>query len=229
MASAAESASALGHTFGDPALLREALTHRSAGAPHNERLEFLGDAVLGCVIAHTLHARLPAAAEGELSRARARLVNQASLVARAEAEGIGARLVLGDGERRSGGRSRPSILADAFEAVIGAIWIDGGFDAARDAVSRSFAAALDALATQPDTKDAKTALQEWLQGRRRALPIYRLLSAAEATGAASGLPIRVECAIAEPPWQAVGEGSSRRIAEQAAAGALLARLEGRGP
>jgi ribonuclease III len=214
--SAADLPSALGHAFRDPALLRQALTHRSASAVHNERLEFVGDAVLGCVIAAEVFARLPDRAEGDLSRIRAHLVNEESLAARAAALDLGASLHLGNGERRSGGASRPSILADAFEAVVGAVFVDAGFDAARDLVLRAYGPLLDDLDGQA-SKDAKTALQEWLQGRRRALPTYRVVTS-------EGARIVVECAIDGPPWSTTAEAASRRVAEQRAAAALLGQL-----
>ncbi|MCU0869077.1 MAG: ribonuclease III [Burkholderiales bacterium] len=217
---AADPFAPLGYVFRDPTLLRQALTHRSASATHNERLEFIGDAVLGCVIASEVYARLPQRPEGDLSRARARLVNEASLAAQAAALDLGPRIDLGNGERRSGGAARPSMLADAFEALVGAVYLDGGFDAAQRFVRAAYGDRLATLGDDAAAKDPKTALQEWLQGRRRALPAYRVI----ATDAGR---IAVECTIDNPPATARGEARSRRVAEQIAAAALLSRLEGR--
>jgi ribonuclease-3 len=160
----------VGHCFNDPGLLRRALTHRSHGVPHNERLEFLGDSILNCAIALELFHKFPELSEGDLSRLRASLVNQQSLSAVAQRFGFGEQVLLGEGEIRSGGFGRPSILADAVEAVVGAAFLDGGFDAAVVVVHTLFS---DVLATlDPDTvgKDPKTLLQEYLQGRRLGLP-----------------------------------------------------------
>ena len=204
----------IGHAFGNPELLRQALTHRSHSASHNERLEFLGDGVLDCVIAAELFERFPQLAEGELSRLRASLVNQQSLFEIAERIELGAHLRLGEGELRTGGAHRPSMLADALEALIGAAFIDGGFEAARAVVVRLFGPALGAADPLALCKDAKTRLQEMLQARRAALPQYSVISTA---GEAHAQIFRVECAIPELNIRTEGEGTSRRTAEQAAA------------
>jgi ribonuclease-3 len=204
----------LGHRFNDPELLRTALTHRSQSARNNERLEFLGDSVLNCIIAHELFQRFPELAEGELSRVRAVMVRQQTLFERAEALQLGAELQLGEGELRSGGKQRPSILADALEAIIGAIYIDGGFEAAHSAVLRIFGAALRDANPTVLTKDAKTQLQELLQGRRIALPRYTIVATG---GEAHRQRFRVECSIPQLEIRTLGEGASRRSAEQHAA------------
>ncbi len=203
-----------GHQFENPELLRQALTHRSHSASHNERLEFLGDGVLNCVIAAELFRRFPQLAEGELSRLRASLVNQQSLSEVAQQMELGAQLRLGDGELKSGGAQRPSMLADALEAVIGAVFIDGGFEAARAVVLRWFEQPLSAADPLTLGKDAKTRLQEFLQARRVSLPQYAVTSTA---GEAHEQIFRVECVIPELNIRTVGEGTSRRGAEQVAA------------
>ena len=213
---------ALGHTFADPALAAQALTHRSHGAPHNERLEFLGDSLLNCAVATLLYERFPQRPEGELSRLRAQLVNQASLGEVAERLGLGERLRLGEGELKSGGFRRPSILADALEALLAAIFLDAGFEAVRAAVGRLLAAELERADRQPVHKDAKTALQELLQGRKLALPRYTVLAV---EGEAHEQTFRVECRIEALAIEATGRGASRRAAEQDAAAAALANLE----
>jgi ribonuclease-3 len=208
----------IGHRFGKPALLAQALTHRSFGSPHNERLEFLGDGVLGCVIADELYARFPALAEGELSRLRASLVRETSLAAAARTIGLQEFLRLGEGELASGGAERPSILADALEAAYGAVFLDGGYEAARTAVRRTLGEALEALDPHLPAKDAKTSLQELLQGRRMTLPEYRVIATA---GAAHKQIFEVECVAAGLGLRATGSGRSRRLAEQEAAANLL--------
>lgn len=211
-----------GHRFADPALLEQAFTHRSAGSPHNERLEFLGDALLNLVIAEQLHARWPRADEGAMTRARAGLVRESALAAIARDMDIGARLILGPGELKSGGHRRDSILADAVEALIAAIYLDAGFDACRARVLEWYAPMLDALpALHKVGKDPKTRLQEWLQARQRPLPVYTLLSE---TGEEHDKTFRVACTLAEPDVSAEGVAQSRRAAEQQAADAVLARL-----
>ena len=206
--------SASGYPFENPELLRQALTHRSYSASHNERLEFLGDGVLNCVIAAELFRRFPQLAEGELSRLRASLVNQQSLFEIAQQIDLGTQLRLGEGELKSGGARRPSMLADALEAVIGAVFIDGGFEAARAAVLRLFGQSLSAADPFKLAKDAKTRLQELLQARRVPLPQYTVISTA---GEAHEQSFRVECVIPELNIRTEGEGTSRRAAEQAAA------------
>lgn len=211
----------LGHRFADPALLRQALTHRSHSQPHNERLEFIGDAVLNCVIAEALFQRLPQHPEGDLSRLRARLVNQPSLEARARALDLGPHLLLGEGELRSGGAERASMLADALEGLIGGVFVDAGFEAARAVILRIF----EPVLSQPDVfgaaKDAKTALQEWLQARRKPLPEYRVL---DVGGEAHRQHFVVECRVAAYGVETRGQGLSRRTAEQQAAREALSAL-----
>ena len=212
----------IGHRFKDPVLLAQALTHRSFGLPHNERLEFLGDGVIGCVIAEELYARFPDIAEGELSRLRASLVREAALATVARAIGLAGFLQLGEGEISSGGADRPSILADALEATYGAVFLDGGYDAVREAVRRTFGDALEKLDPRQPAKDAKTSLQELLQGRRQKLPEYRVIAT---VGAAHKQTFEVECVAAGLGLRATGSGSSRRLAEQQAAAQLLMLIE----
>ena len=204
----------LGYVFAEPALLVQALTHRSHGSPHNERLEFLGDSVLNCVIAAELFARFGALDEGDLSRLRARLVRQEALLQLAQDLGVGEHLRLGEGEMKSGGSSRPSILADALEALVGAIFLDGGFASARDAVLRLYQPLLAGLDPDDPGKDPKTLLQELLQARHIGLPQYTVLAT---RGAAHNQHFEVECAIPQLSVRTVGSGSSRRSAEQEAA------------
>lgn len=215
--------SSLGHTFANEALLHQALTHRSFGSPHNERLEFLGDSVLNCVIATQLFQRFPSLAEGELSRQRANLVRQDALAKVAQNLQLGDHLRLGEGELKSGGFRRPSILADAVEALIGAIYLDGGFDAAAAVIGRLYETQLIQLDPRESGKDPKTALQELLQGRKLSLPIYCLV---ETRGEAHAQEFEVECKVAAMGLQAHGKGGSRRAAEQAAAAAVLDCLKG---
>jgi ribonuclease-3 len=204
----------IGHRFTDPELLRRALTHRSYGPAHNERLEYLGDSVLNCVVALELYHKFPVLPEGELSRLRANLVNQQSLAAIAQQFGLGARLRLGEGEQKSGGARRPSILADAVEALVGAAFLDGGFEAARNVVRVFLGEAIDAINPAVAGKDPKTLLQEYLQGRRFALPQYSVVAT---RGEAHQQLFQVECAIPELGIRSLGEGASRRGAEQEAA------------
>lgn len=204
----------IGHTFSDAGLLRQALTHRSHGADHNERLEFLGDSVLSCVVAEALFHRYPDLPEGDLSRARARLVQRDTLFEFARSIDLGDELLLGEGELRSGGRERPSILADALEAVIGAVFMDGGLAAARDVVLGFMGPLLDEVGAGGPEKDPKTLLQEHLQGRRIALPVYRIVATA---GVAHRQRFTVECAVDSLGIKATGQGTSRRAAEQRAA------------
>jgi ribonuclease-3 len=212
----------LGHTFAQPALARQALTHRSFGTPHNERLEFLGDSLLNCAVATLLYERFPKLTEGDLSRLRAALVNQASLSEVAARIGLGERLRLGEGELKSGGFRRPSILADALEALLGAVFLDAGFEAARKVVSVVFEQRLDEAAKAPVAKDPKTALQEHLQGRGLALPRYAVQ---KTEGEAHDQVFTVECRVDDLGVAASGKGGSRRAAEQAAAEAVLAQME----
>ena len=203
-----------GHPFAAPGLQRRALTHRSYGADNNERLEFLGDGVLNCVVAETLVERLPNAPEGVLSRLRAGLVNQSSLHAVARDIRVGEDLRLGEGEDRAGGRDRPSILADAFEALVGAVFLDAGYPAARAFVLRHLGARIEAADLRQPDKDPKTRLQEWLQARRRALPAYEVVST---SGEAHARTFEVECRVEGLAHAVRARGPSRRIAEQAAA------------
>jgi ribonuclease III len=204
----------IGHPFRDAALLQQALTHRSYSATHNERLEFLGDSVLNCVISDLLYRRFPQFAEGDLSRLRASLVNQQALSSVAESLGLGAELMMGEGELKSGGYRRPSILANAVEAIIAAVFLDGGFVAAREVIERLFATQLGAADPRTLGKDPKTLLQESLQARRMALPQYVVVAT---QGDAHDQIFRVECVINELNIRTTGEGPSRRSAEQAAA------------
>jgi ribonuclease III len=208
----------LGCDFSDPALLERALTHRSHGSDNNERLEYLGDAVLSFVVAELLFRRFPAATEGELSRYRASLVSGDSLGSIAAAIGLGAQLRLGDGEMKSGGQRRATILADALEALFGALFLDRGLDMARSAAERLFRDALAALPAAAELKDPKTRLQEWLQGRGRALPVYTVL---EVTGEPHDQRFRVRCEVADLGLAADADGNSRRRAEQEAALRIL--------
>ena len=205
---------ALDHVFADPGLLRQALTHRSYGVPHNERLEFVGDAVLNCVIALALFERFPGVPEGDLSRARAHLVNKDTLAAVARRAGLGSAIRLGEGEVRSGGAGRPSILADAMEAVFGAVLLDGGYDAARRTIHQAFADVLTDADPATLGKDPKTRLQEWLQARKLPVPEYVIVAT---TGDAHAQRFEVECRIPALGVVASGSGASRRVAEQDAA------------
>ena len=205
----------LGYRFSDAALLRQALTHRSHGVPHNERLEFLGDGLLNFVVARLLFQQFTTLPEGDLSRLRAGLVNQQALSELAVSLSLGDHLRLGEGELKSGGFRRPSILADAFEAVIGAICLDGGVDAAEKVLSelyRPLLAGIDPAAS--GNKDPKTRLQEYLQGRKLALPQYSIVSV---DGEAHEQHFHVECIITELSIRSRGEGPTRRAAEQEAA------------
>ncbi|MDR2164736.1 MAG: ribonuclease III [Zoogloeaceae bacterium] len=213
---------AMGYCFTDRALLRMALTHRSFGVPHNERLEFLGDSVLNCVMAAALFARFTELPEGDLSRLRAHLVKQDALHQVALDLHLGNHLRFGDGERQSGGKTRPSILADALEALFGAIYLEAGFECAGRVIRRLFATQFDALAPGQSLKDAKTRLQEWLQGRHFPLPCYQLL---ETRGAAHKQVFHIACRLEKPDLETEGEGNSRRLAEQAAATRALEILE----
>lgn len=202
----------------DEALLAQALSHRSVGARNNERLEFLGDSALGYAISECLYRRFPGADEGQLSRLRVALVKGSALAALARDIELGEHLRLGRGEKHAGGRRRDSILADTFEALIGAIALDLGLEACREAVLTVFASRLDDLRPEEARKDPKTRLQELLQAQRRPLPVYRLL---RAEGQEHARKFTVSCALADSREQAQGEGRSRRSAEQLAAEHLL--------
>ena len=214
--------SRLGHRFGDPRLLQRALTHRSFGADHNERLEFLGDAVLALTVSTLLYERFADSDEGDLTRMRAHLVREESLHRAALVLGLPEALRLSDGEARGGGAQRPSILADAVEALIGAIYLDGGLDAAAKLVASLFGELIAGAQADSFAKDAKTELQEWLQARRLPVPAYRIVAT---TGFAHAQSFEVECAVAVLGLAATGRGRSRRAAEQEAARELLARLK----
>ena len=212
----------LGYRFQDAALLQEAVTHRSAGSRNNERLEFLGDAVLGYVIAEALFAQFPEASEGQLSRLRASLVKRETLAAIARDLGLGDYLSLGSGELKSGGFRRDSILADALEAIFGAIVQDAGFATCRTTILGLFAERLGGLSAADGRKDPKTRLQEHLQSRKLELPVY---SVQEITGKAHNQLFIIECRVEDLERSSQGRGSNRRRAEQAAAQAMLAQLE----
>ena len=213
----------LGYEPHDPTLFRAALTHRSAPGPNNERLEFLGDAVLNLVVAHHLYAAFPDASEGDLSRLRARVVSGEPLAEIAASLKLGEALQLGSGELKSGGFRRQSILADAFEAVCGAVYLDGGFAVANSLIERLFEPRIAALPAPHELKDAKTRLQEYLQSRGLPLPQYRV---ERVEGEAHEQTFHVTCEV--PALRLVGEGrgSSRRRAEQEAAERILSDLDG---
>jgi ribonuclease-3 len=213
----------LGYTPADAALFERALTHRSVSSAHNERLEFLGDAVVNLVVASELYARFPTADEGALSRLRASLVSGASLARVASAWQLGDAVVLGPGELKTGGFRRESILADALEAVCGALYLDAGLDAARPLVLRLLAPALEHLEASDASKDAKTRLQEWLQARGAPLPRYTL---ERVSGESHEQHFTVRCESSDPAASALGEGSSRRRAEQIAAQKVLEQVNG---
>jgi ribonuclease-3 len=204
----------IGHDFTQASLLQQALTHRSYGTPNNERLEFLGDSILNCVVAGLLYNKFPRLPEGDLSRLRAHLVREATLSGIASGLSLGDSIRLGEGELKSGGWRRPSILADALEAVIGAVFLDAGFAAAESVVGNLYAPLLQHLDPRTIGKDPKTLLQEFLQGRKLALPEYVLLTT---EGEAHCQVFRVECRIPALDVSAQGEGGSRRMAEQQAA------------
>jgi ribonuclease-3 len=209
----------LGYAFRQPDLLVQALTHRSFGASHNERLEFVGDAVLNCAIAAILYQRFPHIPEGDLSRVRASLVNGDTLAGLARALRMGEAVRLGEGEQKSGGADRSSILADALEAVFGAIFLDAGFEAARGVIESVFARELAKADPAALAKDPKTRLQEWLQARRIAVPEYAVVAVA---GEAHAQTFTLECRIPGLAIVAAGTGANRRAAEQAAAAAAYA-------
>jgi ribonuclease-3 len=212
----------LQHRFAEPQLLVQALTHRSFCADHNERLEFLGDSVLNLAVAHLLYERLKGLPEGDLSRVRANLVKQDTLHGLAIELDLAGLLRLGEGEMRSGGQRRPSILADALEAVLGAVYLDAGYPVAQALVHRLFQN-VEIKATMPAAaKDPKTGLQEWLQARKMRLPLYQVVGT---QGAAHQQVFDVECEIGELKLSRRGIGGSRRAAEQAAAAAMLEALQ----
>jgi ribonuclease-3 len=212
----------LGHAFSQPALLQRALTHRSSGNEHNERLEFLGDAVLNMAVSALLYQRFSGSDEGDLTRVRAHLVREESLHRAALGLGLPAVVRLSDGETRGGGAQRASILADALEAIIGAAYLDGGFEPAHEVVRRLFGELIDSTEIDNWSKDPKTELQEWLQARRIAVPAYRI---AATRGQAHAQTFEVECAVGALGLAERGEGRSRRSAEQQAARRLLDLLK----
>jgi ribonuclease-3 len=211
----------LGVRFRDPQLLMRALTHRSFGTEHNERLEFLGDAVLSLAVSSILYEHFAGAEEGDLTRVRAHLVREDSLHRMSVQLGLSDELRLSEGEARGGGAQRPSILADALEAVIGATFLDGGFDQAQALVRRLFGDVIANTEMGSWSKDAKTELQEWLQARRLAVPNYRIVAT---RGQAHAQTFEVECAVPALGLAYSGEGRSRRAAEQEAAGRMLDAL-----
>jgi ribonuclease III len=212
----------LGHSFAQGALLRRALTHRSFGIEHNERLEFLGDAVLNMAVSALLYQRFSGSDEGDLTRVRAHLVREDSLHRAALALGLPQVMRLSEGETRGGGAQRASILADALEALIGAAFLDGGFDAAMLVVRRLFGELIDGTEIDSWSKDPKTELQEWLQARRLAVPAYRI---AATRGQAHAQTFEVECTVTALGLVEHGEGRSRRSAEQQAAQRMLEVLK----
>lgn len=213
----------LGHVFKQPQLLQRALTHRSYAPEHNERLEFLGDSILGCVIAKHLYSHYPQLSEGELSRLRSNLVREETLVILAQQLDLGSCLSLGEGELKSGGFRRPSILADTLEALFGAVLLDSGFAAAEQAVLNLYVPYLAKVDVQSFGKDAKTLLQEYLQSKRVPLPTYNIIAM---QGEAHAQEFEVECVIPSLNISASGSGASRRNAEQQAAQAAYQQLPG---
>lgn len=211
----------LDYRFHEPNLLETALTHRSVGGGNNERLEFLGDAVLSLVIAEWLYQLRPRASEGELSRLRASLVNRESLAEIARSLQLGESLRLGSGELKSGGFRRDSILADALEAILGAVYLDGGFESCGKLIHQLYQQRIASLPPAADLKDPKTRLQEYLQARQQALPVYRLL---EVSGEAHAQLFTIECMM-DTDHRSVATASSRRRAEQEAARLLLERIQ----
>ncbi len=212
----------LGHVFKQPQLLQRALTHRSHSAAHNERMEFLGDSVLNCVIAKHLYDSHPDLPEGDLSRLRSNLVNQQTLCILAQQLDLGELLLLGEGERKSAGFRRPSILADTMEAIFGAVFLDAGFDGAQSVVLKLYVPFIAQADAQTLGKDYKTLLQEYLQSKRLALPKYTVLST---QGEAHAQLFQVECDIGQLKLSTRGEGVSRRSAEQVAAEAAYRQIE----
>ena len=212
---------AIGHRFSRLELLQQAVTHRSFGSPHNERLEFLGDSIVNCVTAIALFERFGELREGDMSRLRANLVRQEALHRLADGLKLGDYLQLGEGEMKSGGHRRPSILADALEAIFAAVFLDAGFEAAKSVIDRLYGPSLASLDPARALKDPKTALQEWLQGRRMPLPKYSL---ADARGEAHQQEFEVECEITGLGLKTRGIGVSRRAAEQQSAQRALELL-----
>lgn len=216
----------LQYRFNDTGLFVQALTHRSAAGHNNERLEFLGDAVLDFVISDVVFKLRPEATEGDLSRLRASLVKDTSLASLAAELGLGEYLILGSGERKTGGHRRQSILADALESIFGAVFLDSGYEAARGVIERVFETRLAALPHADDLRDSKTRLQEWLQARRLALPVYELT---DISGKDHKQRFAVTCTVIELSQTTIGESTSRRRAEQQAAKKMLQVLSGGRP
>ncbi len=214
----------LGYVFKQPQLLQRALTHRSYAPEHNERIEFLGDSILGCVIAKHLYSSYPQLSEGELSRLRSSLVREETLAALAQQLDLGSHLRLGEGELKSGGFRRPSILADVLEALFGAVFLDGGFADAERVVLDLYVPYLENVDVRTLGKDAKTLLQEYLQSKRIPLPVYSVI---DTQGDAHAQSFQVECVIPSLKISARGTGTSRRIAEQQAAQAAYQQLPAR--
>ena len=214
---------ALGHVFAEQDLLAEALRHRSMRGKNNERLEFLGDSLVNCIIAAALFAQFPSAKEGQLSRLRAHLVRGETLAELAHEFHLGDHLTLGAGESKSGGRHRQSLLADALEAVVAAIYLDAGFDTTQSCVLAWFASRLANISLDAPLKDPKTCLQEYLQAKHLPLPEYHIHTI---SGADHAQEFAVRCEVPGLAIRTQGQGSSRRKAEQAAAAAFLEKLEG---
>ncbi len=212
----------LGYSFAQASLLQQALTHRSHSVAHNERIEFLGDSVLNCCVAHELYRRFAELKEGELSRLRANLVRQETLAELAQQLELGTYLRLGEGELKSGGFRRPSILADGLEALLGAVFLDGGFAAVQGVIRGMYASLLEHLDPQTLGKDPKTLLQELLQARKIPLPQYAVVAT---QGAAHNQLFQVECQIPQLAIRTTGFGASRRIAEQEAAQLAFAQMQ----
>lgn len=213
------------YQFSNRSLLQQALTHRSVGRSNYERLEFLGDSILNMVVSSLLYEAYPDASEGDLSRMRARIVRGKTLSDLSVGLSLGRHLRLGEGEMKSGGSRRSSILADALEAVLGAIYLDGGFEACRIVISAICLPLISRLPPVEDLKDPKTLLQEWLQARGRALPVYELVGE---EGVAHARKFQVKCSLPDAPLHVVASGNSVRKAEQAAAARLLSELRGNG-
>ena len=211
----------LDYEFSDVGLFEQSLTHRSAPGDNNERLEFLGDAVLDFVISEVVFRSHPLAPEGDLSRLRASLVKDASLAKTAAELGLGEHLILGSGERKTGGHRRESILADALEAIFGAVYLDAGFDAARKIIERTFGERLQNFPAVDELRDPKTRLQEWLQGRHMGLPNYELI---KVSGEAHRQEFEVSCSVEGLGTVTKGSGTTRRNAEQESAAGMLAEL-----
>lgn len=214
-------ADSLGHEFNNAALLEQALTHRSSPGPNNERLEFLGDAILDFVISDAIYHAFASASEGDLSKLRASLVKKSSLASLATTIGVGDYLVLGGGERKSGGHRRNSILADTLEAIFGAVYLDAGYAAAETVILRAYGERLVDFPDIDELRDPKTRLQEWLQARGRGLPDYELLAV---SGKSHRQRFEVRCSIDNGEQVALGDGTSRRKAEQEAALNMLLKL-----